>query len=265
MLLWSLVLIVTVINVALYMLQPRMVFHPVKALQSTPAQWGMDFESVHFQTEDNKQLHGWYLPAANARKVLLFFHGNAGNISHRHETLAVFHALGMNVFIFDYRGYGNSQGQPSELGLYHDALAAWRYLTATRGIAAEDIVIAGRSLGAAVAANLASQVKAGGVILESTFSSIRDLSHEMFPFIAYILVPRFSFNTRQAVKSVTSPLLIVHSTEDEFFRIENSRRIYEAANPPKDILVINGSHNSGFLQSAEQYNRRLRKFFASLP
>ena len=185
----SVVLSWVFLNGWMYLQQPGMIFYPSRELEAQPTDWGMPYEDVFLKTADAVELHGWYIPAPGATRALLFLHGNAGNISHRHDSIAIFRRLGLNVFIFDYRGYGRSQGVPDEAGLYRDADAAWRYLTETRGVATQDIVIFGRSLGGAVAAQLAGQLgtgtPAGALILESTFSSARDFAREAFPLLSH--------------------------------------------------------------------------------
>jgi fermentation-respiration switch protein FrsA (DUF1100 family) len=154
----------------LYLLQPSMVFLPSPDIEETPSNWGLAYEDLWLRTGDGVRLHAWYLARPGARQVLLFFHGNAGNISHRRASLEIFHWLGLDVLILDYRGYGRSAGRPTEAGLYLDAAAAWDYLVKTRGVAPSDIVVFGRSLGGAVAARLAADARPGALILESTFS-----------------------------------------------------------------------------------------------
>ena len=144
-----------VFNGMLFLRQPAMVFFPESRLDQSPADWGLAYEDVWIETSDGVRLHGWFLPYSGARRVVLFFHGNAGNISHRRETLEILHHLGVNVLIFDYRGYGRSGGQPSEQGLYRDARAAWRWLREHRHHREEEILLFGRSLGGVVAARLA--------------------------------------------------------------------------------------------------------------
>ena len=177
-----LILGLVLINTWFYLLQPSMLFYPYQQLDAVPSDWGMAYENVEINTSDNVRLHGWYLPAKNATKVLLFFHGNGGNISHRGESLQIFHQLGLNVLIIDYRGYGLSDGELSEQGVYRDAMAAWQYLL-QRGFKQSDIIIFGRSLGGAVATQLASNVKPAALILESSFSSIRDMASRVLPLI----------------------------------------------------------------------------------
>jgi len=163
--------------------QSRLVFFPSREVITTPGAAGLEYEDVYFKSTDGQELHGWFIPADNPRGVLLFCHGNAGNISGRIESVSLFHNLGLSVFIFDYRGYGHSRGKPSEKGTYLDAEAAWDYLTALKKIDPEKIIIFGRSLGGAVAAWLANERTPGGAIIESTFTSIKDAGSEMYPYL----------------------------------------------------------------------------------
>ena len=222
--------------------------------------WGLQYEDVALQTSGGTRLHGWYIPHSNSDRVLLFFHGNAGNISHRGESIAIFHRLGLNVFIIDYRGYGQSEGNPSETGLYDDARTAWQYLTGTKGFDKKDIIIFGRSLGGAVATNLAAEVQPGALIAESVFSSAKDMAAAAFPVISYIVPLRFQFNSEERIQQVTSPLLVLHSPEDEIIPYRLGEKVFQAANEPKTFVKMQGDHNSGFLISQPDYEQALEKF-----
>ena len=253
------------INAWMYFQQPKMIFFPFKVIEQTPADWGLEYEDVAIRTEDGFELNGWYLPAPGAQRVLLFFHGNAGNISHRRESLAIFHKLGLNVLIVDYRGYGKSEGSPSESGLYMDAMAAWSYLTEERGFAANKVVIFGRSLGGAVATNLASRVEVSGLILESTFTSARDFAKAVFPMLSRILVMRFGLNTDEAIQQVHNPVLVLHSPDDDIIPFHLGERVFELANEPKQFFSMHGDHNSGFYLSQPEYEQTLAEWLAMLP
>ena len=167
----------------LYFLQDRMLYFPSRDIFATPMQRGLRFEDVSLVTTDNVRLHGWYVPAPSARGHVLFLHGNGGNIAHTLEAVETFARLGMNVLSFDYRGYGKSEGSPSQKGIIEDAETAWRYLTETRGASPESIVIVGRSLGGGPAALLASKYSPASLILESTYTSIPDRAAEIFPWL----------------------------------------------------------------------------------
>lgn len=246
----------------LYLQQPSMVFFPLKTLDATPADWGLEYETVRFTTSDGVVLHGWYIPREGARQVLLFLHGNAGNISHRGESVRIFHDIGVSVLIFDYRGYGLSDGRPTESGLYLDADAAWNYLVEQRGIDARDVVVFGRSLGGVVAARLASVVNPGAVIVESAFSSAREVARAVFPLLARITVLRYEFAAADYLAGASAPVLVLHSRDDEIMPFELGERLYEAASEPKAFVEMRGDHNTGFLLSQPGYAQALQQFLA---
>ena len=244
----------------MYFQQPSMIFYPVRSLSATPADWGLQYEDVELKSADEIRLHGWYIPYAETDRVLLFFHGNAGNMSHRGESIEIFHRLGLNIFIFDYRGYGQSEGKPSESGIYDDARAAWHYLTDTKGIRKENITLFGRSLGGAVAAKLAAEVQPGTLILESTFSSAKEMANTVLPVMSHLVPLRFEFKTVEYIKQVSSPVLIVHSPDDEIIPYRLGEKVFQAANKPKSFLKLQGDHNGGFLMSQPGYEQALGKF-----
>jgi len=262
----SVLFALVVLNGWMFLQQPGMIFFPLRGLDATPADWGMPYEDVSLKSSDDVGLHGWYIPAARAERVVLFVHGNAGNISHRGESIAIFRRLGLDVFIFDYRGYGRSEGEPSEAGLYRDAAAAWRYLVETRGVSPGNIVIFGRSLGGAVAAQLASRVQPqpGGLILESTLSSARDFAKVAFPLLSHVLVVRYHFDSVARLAQVHCPVLVLHSPTDEIMPYHLGEKLYQSAHEPKRFVALRGDHNNGFLQSQPAYEQALADFLASL-
>ena len=263
-LLVSALLALVVLNGWMFLQQPAMIFFPHRELAATPAAWGMPYEDVSLTTADGTELHGWYIPRPGAERVLLFLHGNAGNISHRGDSVAIFRRLDLNVFIFDYRGYGRSGGTPTETGLYQDAAAAWRYLVGTRGVPADNIVIFGRSLGGAVAAQLAAQVQPAALILESSLSSARDFAQAVFPLLSRVVVVRYDFDTVARLAQVRCPVLVLHSPADEIMPYHLGEKVYRSAHEPKRFVALRGDHNNGFLQSQPQYEQALGEFIASL-
>lgn len=229
--------------------------------EATPADAGLVYESVTLTTEDGLKLDAWYVPAPDARGVVLFCHGNAGNITHRLTTLTLLHELGLASLIFDYRGYGLSEGQPSEAGTYRDAEAAWQYLR-QRGHAADDIIVMGRSLGAAVATELAQRHAARALVLESAFTSVPDTAAEHYPFLPVRWLSRFQYDTLRRLPSIHVPVLIVHSRDDEIIPYHHGRRLFEAANEPKEFLELRGGHNDAiFVSGLDYYRRGLAAFF----
>jgi fermentation-respiration switch protein FrsA (DUF1100 family) len=252
------------LNGLMYFQQKHMIFYPMSKLYQTPAQWGLDYEDVTLQTADNVQLHGWYIPHQQSEQVLLFFHGNAGNISHRRESIEVFHRLGLNVLIIDYRGYGKSKGSPSEQGLYKDADASWRFLIEEKGYAPEQILIFGRSLGGVVAAKLGSEVEARGLMLESTLSSAKDFARDVFTVLSRLVVMRYDFNTVEYVQHVSYPVVVLHSPDDDIMPFRLGEKVYQSANQPKQFIRMRGDHNYGFIQSQPEYEQQLESWLKAL-
>ena len=255
-------------SLMLYLLQDRMVFlphMPGRELDTTPMSLGLEYEDAWIDTADGERLHGWFIPANEdrARGTLLFFHGNAGNISHRMESVLIFNRLGLNVLIVDYRGYGQSSGKPGEKGTYRDARASWKYLVEQRGISSKDIVIFGRSLGGAVGAWLASQpdVEPAAVIIESCFSSGVDMGKRLYPVLPIRLITRIGYPVKEYVTHIRAPLLVAHSRYDEIIPFDMGRTIFEAAPEPKSFLEMEGDHNAGFWISREYYVPALDEFF----
>lgn len=249
--------------VVAYFLQSRLVHLPHipgRALIGSPADIRIPYEVVEVTTEDGVRLHGWWVPAEQPRGTLLFFHGNAGNISHRLETISIFHSLGLNIFIFDYRGYGQSTGRPTEKGLYRDGEAAYRYLVEERGIAPGEIVFFGRSLGGAVAARTATVYPARGLILESTFTSVPDLGAELYRFLPVRLLARLRYDTRAHLAQTDIPVLIIHSEEDEIIPYHHAEALAATAGPRGRLVTIQGDHNTGFLQAGRSYRQALDAF-----
>jgi fermentation-respiration switch protein FrsA (DUF1100 family) len=247
----------------LYFNQASMLFLPdvpTRSIEATPTAIGLEFEPVAIITEDKMRLDAWFLPAPSGRGTVLFFHGNAGNISHRLDTLALFNRLGLDTLIFDYRGYGRSEGKPSEAGTYLDAEAAWRYLTVQREIAPRQIVLFGRSLGGAVASHLAARHTPGALILESSFTSIPDVAAELYPYLPARWLATIRYNVKADLATVSCPVLVVHSRDDEIIPYTHGRRLYEAAPEPKRFLEIRGGHNEGFVVSGQTYSQGLGEF-----
>jgi len=195
---------------------------------------------------------------------LLFCHGNAGNISHRLESIRIFHQLGLNVFIFDYRGFGRSAGSISELGSYADVEAAWTYLIKQRNIAPEKIILFGRSLGSGIAAWLAKEKKSLAIILESSFISIPELARKYYPIFPIKLLARIKYPVIDYVKQISCAKLIIHSIDDELIPYQHGQRNFQMAYEPKRFLSIRGSHNEGFLISKEEYISGIEAFLSYL-
>ena len=244
----------------LYVMQPKFLYGPVREVSSKPAELGLDFEDVVFKSADGLDLSGWYIPAKNPRLTLLFCHGNGGNIGHRLDSIKIFHNLGLNCFIFDYRGYGDSRGKPSEEGTYTDAMAAYKWLIEEKKMPAEDIIIFGRSLGGSIAAQLASRVEAGALIVESAFTSYVDIAKEYYPYMPVRWFARFGYRTIDYIKEVHCPVMLIYSRNDEIVPYKFGLELYDAANEPKEFIEIFGGHNDCFLASGEIYTEVWEKW-----
>ncbi len=251
-------------TVLLSLMQSGLVYHPAKSVTVTPENIGLSYVDVTFISGDGLSLNGWWIPADDSRGILLYCHGNAGNICNRLEILRILNRLGMSTFIFDYRGYGNSEGRPDEEGTYQDAEAALGWIVETQECRAEDIVFLGRSLGGAVAARLAKHTRPRALILESSFTSIPDMGKALHPFLPVRLLSRFSYATIEYIKEVTCPVLVIHSIEDDLVPYDHGRRIFEAAPEPKTFFEISGGHNDGYLITGERYIEGVRSFLNSL-
>lgn len=256
-----------VFGLLLYLFQSYVVFMPSDDVAKTPADHRMAFDQVTLTTSDGTGIDAWYVPArqGSGRHTLVFCHGNAGNMSHRVDSIDTFSRLGLNVLIFDYPGYGRSEGKPSEDGTYQAAEAAWQHLVKTRGIPPERIIIFGRSLGGAVAANLAHAHEPAGLILESTITSVPDAGAKMYPFLPVRWLCRISYDTRAIIGEIKCPTLVVHSPDDDMVPYELGEAVYHASGgEPKTFLDIKGTHNEGVIVSGKIYTDGLAEFLVSI-
>jgi len=288
------------LGLILYFMQPTFLYRPVREVPFTPGELGLDFENVVFKSNDGLLLSGWYIPAPlevrtkaasapleirrgksltgsvqpgdslltgpaeDSQLTVLFCHGNGGNMFHRLDSINIFCNLGLNCFIFDYRGYGNSEGKPGEEGTYLDVMAAYKWLTEEKKISPADIIIFGRSLGGSIAAQLAGKVEARALIIESAFTSYVDIGRKFYPYMPVRWFARFSYKTIDYIRDVLCPVMIIHSRSDEIVPFEFGLELYEAANEPKEFVEIFGSHNDGFLVSGEIYRNAWRNWLKFL-
>jgi fermentation-respiration switch protein FrsA (DUF1100 family) len=249
-----------------FVMQPKLIYYPdmpTRTVEATPAVIDLDFEELTLDTTDGEQLHAWFIPHPQARATLLFAHGNAGNIAHRLDSIRFFHERGLNVLIFDYRGYGQSTGKTTEDGTYRDAEAAWSYLTKTRGIEPGKVILFGRSLGAAVVADLATRVEPAAVILESAFTSVPDMAARIYPWLPVRWLASYRYDNSEKVTRIKQPLLIIHSRGDEIIPFEQGERLFQLAGEPKQFLELRGRHNDGFYVSRDEYIQVMDAFLDS--
>lgn len=248
------------LSLLVFIFQSRLIYFPDKAIYYTPETLGLPYEDVKLLTADRITLHGWWVPHPQPRANLLFLHGNGGNISHRLQKIRLFHDLGLSILIIDYRGYGRSEGSLNESGTYLDAETAWNFLTRNKRLAPENILIYGESLGGAIAAQLASQRDVGALIVESSFTSLRDMGKYHYPFLPIEAIIRIHYPTLDYLRKVTCPVLVIHSPADDIVPYQMGQRLFEAANSPKSFLKITGNHNDGFLHSGAVYKDGLNQF-----
>lgn len=241
------------------------IYFPDRELEANPTARGLEFEDVFFRSDDGVRLHGWFV--SGSRNVTwLWFHGNAGNISHRLENMRLLRdELGVSVFLFDYRGYGRSEGTPSEEGTYRDAEAALAYLRDQDGVHRDRVVYFGRSLGAAVAVHLATRHPPYALILESPFPSIPYMARRAYPFLPVWPLLRTRYDSQEKMAHVKAPLLVLHGDADDTVPLEGARMLFDAANQPKEFQVIPGAgHNDTYVVGGRSYFAALRGFLEEL-
>ena len=244
------------------MLDRRYVYFPAPW---EPGDWarqsGLPLEDVRCRAADGVRIHGWWVPAQPNAPVVLLCHGNAGNIIHRLELLRALHDRGLSVCIFDYRGYGQSEGSPSEPGLYRDAQAVYEYLTTTQRVPASRLVVWGTSLGAAVAGDVAAQHPVAGVILETPFPSVRALVRCYYGRLPMHWLLRARFDLAQRLARIQAPVLVIHGDRDQLVPTALGRDVFAAAREPKSFYLIPGAdHNDTYLVGGEPYFQRVLSF-----
>ena len=244
--------------------EESLIFFPSRYPQGDWQPPGLHFEDAEFVAADGTRLHGWYAHRQDARAVVLFCHGNAGNVTHRANTLMALNDLvGVSVLIFDYRGYGKSEGKPTEDGVLADARAARAWLAEKEGVAQSDVVLMGRSLGGALAVDLAAKDGARALVLESTFSSVPDVAAYHYPWIPVRLVLRTRLDAAAKIGDYRGPLLQSHGDADSVVPYQLGQKLFEAAGEPKEFVTIpGGDHNDA---QPREYYHALIEFLDDLP
>jgi hypothetical protein len=266
------VLIILFIMIFPRFIEKRLIFHPDKSNDSaTPDVYGIEYDDVTFRTEDGLNLHGWFVPGKKSLPdadlhTLLWFHGNAGNINHRLDNIMMLYdRVPVNVFIIDYRQYGRSEGKISEKGTYIDARAALAYLHSRKEINQEKIIFFGRSLGSAVAVELALKEKCRALILETPFTSIKDMGKKLYPFLPISFLIRTKYDSLAKIGNIKVPILIMHGDQDKLVPFEHGRELYKAANEPKEFYTIPGAgHNDTHIVGGEEYYGVIKNFVNKL-
>ena len=272
---WTLLLLVLGLYAGLLLLlrlnESRLIYFPGsgRTLLPPPAYLNLPTQRIPIRTEDGLTLGSWLIPAGpdSTGYWLIICHGNAGNLSEFDRPLhyAGLHRLGLNLLAFDYRGYGESEGVPTEAGLYKDAQAAYRYLREERGVPAERIILFGHSLGSAVAVDLASRVPSAGLILEGALTSAIQRGQELYPYIPVRWIGRSRFASIDKISKVTVPKLFLHARADEVIPVAHGRRLFEAAPEPKTLVELNGGHGDAFETDSAKYFGSIQHFLTRLP
>ena len=247
------------------MVEKRYVFFPTSEIELTPADVGLDYEDVYFPTANENRLHGWYVPGTG-NGTWLWFHGNGGNVGHRVAELALLrHRLGMDLFMFDYQGYGRSQGTPAERATYQDARGAWDFLQRHNSGNAGPLIYYGHSLGTAIATELALERPPDGLVLVSPFTSVSDMASRAFPWLPSYLLLKDHYNTLARIPNVRCPLLILHGTQDELVPVSHGEKLFKAASVPKEFRALpDAGHNDTFEAGGEDYWTAIEAFLAVL-
>ena len=266
------VLIILFIMIFPKFIEKGLIFHPGKSNDTaTPDIYGIEYDDVIFRTEDGLNLHGWFVPGKKSSPdedlhTLLWFHGNAGNINHRLGNIKMLHErVPVNVFIIDYRQYGRSEGKISEKGTYIDAGAALAHLHSRKEINQEKIIFFGRSLGSAVAVELALNEKCRALILETPFTSILEMGKKLYPFLPVSLLLKTKYDSLAKIRNIKVPILVMHGDKDALVPFEHGKRLYDMANEPKEFYTIPGAgHNDTHIVGGDEYFDVIKRFVNKL-
>ena len=247
----------------LFFMQKRQIYIPSGPIDLTPSVLDLKFENLRLKTSDGEEVSAWYVAAPNGGKGALtvhFSHGNGGNLSDRVDSMKTFHDMGFNTIAYDYRGYGESTGSTTEQGTYIDARTVYDYLVNEKKTAPEDIILFGRSLGGAVAVQLATEVQASMLVVESAFSSAPDMAARIFPILPARLLCRYRYDSAARIKEITCPVLLAHSPNDSVIPYDQGQKLFAAANEPKQFVDMTGNHNDGGLDADRNYQQILKDY-----
>ena len=237
--------------ILLFIFQAKLIFPADKDVLYTPKDYDWQYEDLKIDV-DGQTTHAWYVPVEYSKGTILFSHGNAGNLCHRLDIIGLWRSLGLDVLAYDYGGYGNSTGSASEKRCYEDVRAMWKYLTEERGISPDKIIIYGRSLGGGVATQLATEVDAAGLILESTFSSVTQMAKDTYPFVPVSLMLRHRFDTAGKIAQINMPVQVLHSPYDNIIPYKHGKKVLDLAKEPKYFAELTGAHNDGVAQFTQE-------------
>jgi len=236
------------------------IYYPSREVEYTPGDIDLAFEDIYFTASDGVRLNGWFIPAEEPRGTVMICHGNAGNIGHRLDKIRIFNDLGLNIFIFDYRGYGRSAGSPSEKGTYLDAAAAYDYVISRDDVDKEKLVLYGKSLGGAIAVDLAAKAEARALISNSAFTSTVDMARGIYPFLPVRHFVSMKYDTISKIGQIEMPKLIIHSSQDEIVPFSHGEKLFEASSEPREFYSMRGGHNDAVYVYEEEFKRRIHLF-----
>lgn len=245
---------------AMYLFQDKLIFLPSSKLLITPANAGLHADDVRINTDDGEQLHGWFFPNKESEYVVVLSHGNAGNISGRIDIAKLLNSIGVSVLLYDYRGYGQSSGKPSEEGLYTDIESVVSYLKTERGYSECQMIMYGRSMGGAVASYAATKFDVSGLVLDSVFKNLKAMVRDLYPFVPASLA-RYELPTETYLREIQNiPLMIMHSPNDSIVDFSHGEHLFEIAKEPKRFVELRGGHNENFHASTDIHSRNWREF-----
>jgi hypothetical protein len=244
--------------VVFYFAQTSLIAQGEPGLSISPRVLDWSYKEVTVPVGD-ESTHAWFLPLENAKGVVLYCHGNGGNLSQHFRATGMHRALGFSTLIFDYGGFGRSTGQPTEKRIYADARVMWKWLTETKGIPPDRIVIWGTSFGGGVACQLATEVEAGALVLESTYLSVPEAASDHTPYVPWGLLIRSHLANKNKIGDVLYPVMIIHSNDDTLFPIRHGRGLFERANEPKILIETHGDHYGG-ATNKDQYLPAMTEF-----
>jgi len=248
-----------IIALSMVIFQRHLVYFPSAIMNADPSDVGLDFEEVVLTTEDAVKLHAWFVPAEEDRAAVLFCHGNAGNISGRLAMLELLHDLGLSTLIFDYRGYGKSDGTPSEEGTYLDGQAAWHHLTKVRGYEPNRIMLFGRSLGGGIASRIAVENKPAALVLMSTFTSLPAIGQEAYPYMPVKLLSRYRYPVLTNLHRVDAPVLVMHGRDDEVIPYHHGEELFTASGRSSQFVQLPGGHNDALMTGSDIISRAIER------
>ncbi len=249
------------LGIVIFVFQNKLVFPGGTLSERTPSSppFGWEYQNILLRVGE-ETTHAWFIPLENARGTALFSHGNGGAISERLESCAMLRRLGLSVLVYDYGGYGRSTGGSSEERCYKDARAMWQYLTSDLGVPREKVLLFGRSLGGAVTLQLATEVRPGAIIVESTFLSMPEIAQEKARIYPMRLLMRSRFDNAAKVARVSAPVLLLHSPDDTLIPFRHGRTLFDLAREPKEFFTLRGDHHEGFILSEPDYSMALEAF-----